>query len=352
MPRQPKPFFHRGWWVTDVGGQRTKLAQGRANRKQADIVFHDMLSKVDYSASGKTVPQVAVWELCEQFLDWVKIHRAAKTFSDYHDWLARWIKLNGTRLARDIRPLDLEQWKATLVKSGLKACTVNHAIIAVQTAWNWAVRNELLPVSPLSKVEKLYAEGRQRILTPDEFRALLRHATALFRQVLLVFRLTGARPSELRKLTWEQVNWEHHCWVIRKHKTTRTAKDRNKPRIIPMPPIVERLLQWRLRRYGPTKYVFLNRYGRPWSINAFRCRMRRLREEAEVVADENGETIVLYTTRHSFATAAIAAGVTDRRLSELLGHTDPKMTQRYVHLAHGDLYKASRQATDGYMSGK
>ena len=27
--RRPKPFFHRGWWCTNVGGTRTKLAKGR-----------------------------------------------------------------------------------------------------------------------------------------------------------------------------------------------------------------------------------------------------------------------------------------------------------------------------------
>jgi integrase len=351
MPRVPKPFFHRGWWVTDVGGQRTKLAHGRNNRQQAKQALLEMLAKASYSPAGKTTPQLAVWELCEQFLDWVKIHRSPKTFADYHDGLSHWVKLHGKRRARDIRPLDLEQWKAALVKAGKKPCTVNHAIIAVQTCWNWAVRNELLPSNPLGKVEKLFTEGRQRVLTLDEFRALLQHADALFRQVLLVFRLTGARPAEFRQLTWDQVNWEHHCWVIQRHKTTRTAKVK-KPRIVPMPPIVENLLRWRLRVYGQTERVFLNEDGKPWTNNALRCRMRRLREKAGITPDANGENIVMYSTRHTFATAAIASGVSDKRLSELLGHTDSKTTQRYVHLAHGDLHKAVQEATVGYISPK
>src|SRR5262245_6475321 len=232
MPRRAKPFFHRGWWVTDVGGQRTKLAQGRENRKQAEQAFHEMLAKASYSPEAKTVQQVAVWELCEQFLDWVQIHRAEKTFSDYHDCLSRWVKLHGKKLARDVRPLDLEQWKADLLKSGKKPCTVNHAIVAVQTCWNWGVKNELLPSSPFAKVEKLHTDGRQRVLMPEELRLLLRHSDALFRQVLLVFRLTGIRPGELVQLGWDQVDWESRCWIIRKHKATRTAKVR-KPRVIP-----------------------------------------------------------------------------------------------------------------------
>src|SRR5262249_13161991 len=144
--------------------------------------------------------------------------------------------------------------------------------IAVQTCWNWGVRNELLQSSPLARVEKLHAEGRQRVMTPCEFRTMLRHSDALFRQVLLVFRLTGVRPGEFRNLTWGQVNWDHQCWVIRKHKASRTAKDK-KPRIVPMPPIVEALLRWRMQRYGQAGHVFLNEDGNQWQNDALRCRM-------------------------------------------------------------------------------
>src|SRR5262249_14793012 len=177
------------------------------------------------------------------------------------------------------------------------------------------------------------------------------HGDALFRQVLIVFRLTGMRPGEFGKLTWDQVCWEHHCWVIRKHKTSRTAKEK-KPRIVPMPPIVEKLLLWRLRKYGATARVFLNEDGKPWQYNALRCRMRRLRDRAGIVPDVAGESFVMDTARHSYATAAVSSGVSDRRLADLMGHTNTKTTQRYIHLAHYDLYKAALEATAGYMSPK
>ena len=88
MPRQPKPFIHRGCWVTDIGGSRTKLAQGREKKKDAEQAFYEMLAKRGSDPEAKTVPQLAVWELCEQFLDWVKLHRSAGRFADYHHYLA------------------------------------------------------------------------------------------------------------------------------------------------------------------------------------------------------------------------------------------------------------------------
>jgi integrase len=353
MPRQPKPFFHRGWWITDIGGQRTKLARGEENRKIAEQALYELLSKRGNESDGKTVQQLAVWELCEQFLEWIQLHRSKSTFADYHHWLSRWVKLHGKKRARDVRALDLESWKATLAKSGLKPCTVNHAIVAAQTAWNWAVKNELLPSSPLRHVEKLFADGRQRVITPDEFRSLLRHCfDAVFRQVLLAIRLTGARPGELRKLTWEMVDFDNHIWVIRKHKTSRTAKE-GRPRIVPMPPIVERLLRWRLRKYGhQSRFVFLNSAGKPWTKDALVQRMESVRRRAGIVPNEDGETLVLYSARHSYATTAIASKVTDRRLADLLGHTTTRTTQRYIHLAHSDLHKAALEATSSIFRRK
>jgi integrase len=225
---------------------------------------------------------------------------------------------------------------------------VNHAIIAVKTCWSWGLKNDLLPLNPLQKVQKLHAEGRERTFTPEEFLALLRNSDALFRQVLLFFRLTGIRPGEFCRLTWEQVDFDNHILVIRRHKGRRTSRVK-KPRLIHLPPAAESLLRWRLQKYGPTERVFLNGDAQPWRYNALRCRMRRLRVRAGIGPDENGERIVLYTARHTFGTQAAAAGVTDRRLADLMGHTDPKMTQKYIHLANPDLRRAALEATKDYL---
>lgn len=217
MSRQAKPFFHRGWWKTDVGGVRTKLAHGFKNKEQAEQAFHEMLAKMGGQPVTKTVHQMAVWELCDQFLDWVKLHRSNATFRDYLHFQAGpkdkrwqgWVPRHGKSLARNIGKLDLEEWKKHLVEQGLRPCSVNHGLVAVQRCWNWALDNDVLPSNPLRKVEHLPTEGRERVATPAEFRSLLRHSSdALFRQILLTYRRTGARPGEVRKLTWPMVKWD------------------------------------------------------------------------------------------------------------------------------------------------
>ncbi len=96
MPRRPKPFFHRGWWCTNVGGTRTKLAQGRENKDAAEDALLDLLNERQQHPDRKTYPQLTVRDLCEKFLDWVELHRSLDTYHDYRDWLNRWQKLHGT----------------------------------------------------------------------------------------------------------------------------------------------------------------------------------------------------------------------------------------------------------------
>jgi integrase/recombinase XerD len=288
----------------------------------------------------------------------VQLHRSQDTYDDYHDWLDRWQKLHGTRRAREIQADDLEEWKQALAKQDLSPWTINHAVVAVKTCWSWGQKNDFLPFNRLQKVQKLDAEGRERTFSPEEFLNLLRHSDAIFRQVLLLLRLTGIRPGEFSRLTWNQVDFGNHVLVIRRHKSRRTAKTK-KPRIIHRPPAAERLLLWRLEKLGHTletlpatilgERVFLNGDGQPWKYNALRCRMRRLRVRAGIGPDENGERIVLYTARHTFGSRAAAAGVSDRRLADLMGHTDPKMTQKYIHLSDPDLRIAALKATSGYL---
>jgi integrase len=351
MSRRAKPFFHRGSWWTNAGGQRTRLAKGRQNRKQAEDALIDLLKalKDRPTPTEPATPagaDLTVTDLSDRFLAWVELHRSKDTHDDYRDWLARWKRFHGTRPAKDIKSLDLEDWKSTLASTGVSNWTINHAIVAVKVCWSWAVKYDLLSLNPLAKVQKLDTDGRSRVFTADEFRSLLRGADVVFRRILLFLRLTGLRPGELCRLSWADVDLANGVAVLRRHKTYRKTR---RPRIVHLPLPAKHLLRF-LARSGTEGPVFRGRGGRPFTVNGLRCRMKRLRERVGIGPDQNGENIVLYTTRHTFGSRAAAAGVTDRRLADLMGHTDPKMTQKYIHLANPDLQRAVSEATKAYLA--
>lgn len=205
----------------------------------------------------------------------------------------------------------------------------------------------LLKNNPLRSVPKPILGQRERILTPKEAAHLLRGSDRDFRTFLLAMRHTIARPQEVRAFQWFHLVYEPApMFVLRDFKAKARRKDRASVRLIPLDDRMVRLLN-RLackRQPHPDDFVFLNGQGKPWTANAVRCRMRRLRDKLGLGPDENGEQVVAYTMRHTAATRACSRGIRDRVLAELMGHTSTTTTQRYQHLQAEHLSDAIKRA--------
>jgi integrase len=87
---------------------------------------------------------------------------------------------------------------------------------------------------------------------------------------------TGCRPCEAAQLCWADVR--EGCIVLARHKTARTQK-RPKPRIIPLHPVVVRLLIT-IRRRDEGERVFVNHRRTPWNKSNLALRVQRARLKA------------------------------------------------------------------------
>jgi integrase len=186
---------------------------------------------------------------------------------------------------------------------------------------------------------------RERVLTRGERVGLLRGAEMAFRRFMLAMICTMARPQEVRALRWDQLRGDGTAFVLDQFKGKGRRRDGVRVRVLPVNARLARLLARLARRpaHLSSDRVFLNGDGRPWTANAVRCRMRRLR--ARLGLDQGAEPVVCYTLRHTAATDATANGVTDRVLAELMGHASTRTTARYQHLQIGHLTAAIEQAT-------
>ncbi|OAI54975.1 hypothetical protein AYO44_13885 [Planctomycetaceae bacterium SCGC AG-212-F19] len=343
MPRVAKPYLHRGWFVTNIGGERRKLCRESEGMTLAQEAL-DRLKVERHDNRGKTFPKLTVAELSALFLQYCEVDKAPGTVTHYNSKLKPFVARFGSQPVRQLHLTDGVTFKKALIEKKLENCTINHHVRAAKTALNWAVDAEFLPKNPWRKIKFLPEEGRQRIVTDDEFLALLRHCTdALYKQILIALRYTAARPGELRSLTWTMVNWQTHCWIIpvRKTKTGTTAKQ-PKPRIIPMIPLIERLLRHRQAKCGQNELVFPDLHGMQWKVDTFCQRFARLRERAGIT-EKDGETLVLYSNRHTRLTE-LATDLSAPILQAVAGHTTFGMTQRYLHIANQEVYKAVMEA--------
>lgn len=338
MARIARPWFYKqtGWWMVYVNGRKEKLAEGRANKKQALIRLNELQLQALTNPAPES-PQQTVASVIEGYQDFASRRLAASTVAMRWPYLQSFAEKHGWRPISQCRPEHMDQWLDE--HPGWKSdWTKNSAIRNVQVAFNWAVKiGRRIKENPFAGVTHHTGEPRRDVY-PEEFQAILRASGesavhwkkttpgARFRQILIFLRFTGCRPSEAAKLLWSDIDWRTNCIVLKKHKTARTQKT-PRPRVIPMHPVVVKLLQL-LQRRTEADHVFLNRYRRPWKKDALVLRMMRARETAGVPSEAK-----LYGVRHAFGTRAILNAVDIKTVAELMGHTSTRTTEGYLHLA-------------------
>ncbi len=275
--------------------------------------------------------------LCEAFLDFSHRNNESSTYEAYRAFLQSFTDLHGAVPVRDLKPYHVSRWLDG--QAGWGQSTRRGAITAVKRALNWAADEGLIPTNPLKSVKKPPVQHRDKILSPEEQKAIAEAPRdQAFRQFVFAMEQTGCRPGEVAAVCAGQVDLDAGTWTFQRHKTVKKTR---KPRVVYLTaPMVE--LCRRLSAERPTGPLFLNSRGRAWSRNAIRCRFRRLRKKLNL-----DKGVVAYAYRHTFATAGLEGGVPIATMAELLGHASTQMiSEHYSHLdqktAH--LREAARRA--------
>jgi integrase len=319
--------------MVKIGGKPTKLVKGKTNREEAERLLHELLSK---TARQPDRLDARVADIVEAFLRHSRIHYAPDTSRIHRYYCQLFAEACGQVQARELRPYHISRWvdKKREAEEWGESTVFNAKRIAFRVC-NWAVEEGLLTDNPLKGMKRPKPSPRQRAMTEEEFELLYQHAGGPFRDFLLALHGTGARPIELRQLKWTQVHEDR--LILEKGKT---SKKTGKARIIFLTPQVREMFQ-RLDHSSP--YVFLNVRGKPWTMNAVRLQVARLKKALRLPSD-----ICAYLCRHGFGTRAIMNGVNPAVVAELMGHSSLEMVSKvYVHLAdqHQHLRDALEQIT-------
>jgi integrase len=220
-------------------------------------------------------------------------------------------------------------------KEHLSRRTVRAVGAVISVALEKAVRLDMIPVNPMSKVELPPAEKPQaRSLTLEEVKALRRVCrgdwTYLFVELALA---TGLRRGELLALEWPDVDHSRRALSVSKslEETAKGLKLKlpksGKGRALTLPHSVLVLLP----RYGARGelkkgLIFPGPDGK-WRKPAIVSQVivRRLRKAGIAGAS-------LHSLRHTHATALLSRGMPVPAVSVRLGHADPNITLKaYGH---------------------
>ncbi len=213
----------------------------------------------------------------------------------------------------------------------------NRALALLSKMFNltelWGLRPDAS--NPCRHLKKYKENKRERFLTVDEIGRLgealrmaeeaklcSRYAVAAFRLLIL----TGARHSEIQLCKWEYVDLNRG--IIRLPESKTGAKFIHLGRVA-----VELLRQ--LPRVEGNPYVICSDHKLDEPIAYLESAWRKLCKWAGI------EGVRIHDLRHTFASNAVAMGMSLPMIGRLLGHTQTQTTARYAHLAIDPVLEAA-----------
>jgi integrase len=410
MPRQARPRWHKGrrQWYANVG-ERGPDGRAREVFAPAAIGERDEGRAWEWFEAERKRRETAA-PPSEVTAEWVAEHYLAaaekrrdegrfqpEQFANQARHLGIFADALGARVAATLGPDDLTRLGEHLLSLYSPAYARN-VLATVRQAFGWAVREKLLPASPIKgyKAPTLprspvrFAERAEAAAFLGFWRAAARRDTIRGRYERLTLLLeralirTGARPKELCVLRWSDIDWRgwtsaagHRCAkAVIPPDRWKAGKATGKPRTIYFTPALTRALA-RVRDRGGARResVFVHGAGRagagagePWPSGSrlsraiLRVRRRLIawqagvrgrieagdrvepweRRRAEVpVQDEGHNRLVNYRWRHTAISTLLMLGVDVPTVAELTG-TSPEMIYRhYGHLLDAHLAAAA-----------
>jgi len=338
-----------------------------------DDGWHSMEHALD--AANKTEAKAALitWRAKEEAAA-AKDEESPKADSDLSEWVKSYIDgleksqaveastINGYRISwthvRDdladetvagITAARCREWETSMLSDGnLSASTVRKAHRLLKAAMGQAVSDGIRPDNPLSDIRQpklpfvrpnaLDAESRRRLVEGLEGSP----ETATSMAVMLAL-YTGMREGEICGLMWRDVDLESRVlWVRRsigrgEHETYVKATKTNRDRDIPLGDTLTRhLAAWKATYkkrcaddkvlFEPAKLYVIGRTDGSFENPTVLGREWRASSKLLGLTGTEGRRVTFHDLRHSFATAAISAGIDVKTVSSILGHANAAMT--------------------------
>jgi integrase len=297
-------FQYRGQRYTGCIGPVSKtVAKEILSKKKAEAVEgrYELPSR-------KPTPKLE--EFVKEYFAYYRANRRPRS-AERHETSYRAMRATfGHVRLSDISPLALERYKRQRKEDGVSKATINRELAFLKNLFTKAIEWGKAVENPVKRV-RLYREqnGRTRYLTEDEEARLLAVCSPQLRPLVITALHTGFRASELRSLTWDDVD------VRRRMITVRADYAKNgEARSVPMNQLLtDTLKSVKLANYQGER-VFCNREGTPY--RSFRSAFERAVRKAEI------KDFTFHDLRHTFASRLVMAGVDLPTVKELLGHRE------------------------------
>ena len=251
-----------------------------------------------------------------------------------------------------ISKIDVENYKEHLKSLGLADPTVNRHLSTLcrmfsrlaeykeaKQANGYNFENVQIPrkdQNPCLGIRKVSEIPRSRrvVLTPDEFKLLKQYADEDLKDILNALIWTRLRPSDIRRITSNNINWHTRQLEGIQNKTITTRNPSGVPYFVPLVGPLEDLIKRRVKAVRPGSPLF------PW---------RNMQKRWEAARKHAGLFLVqMRDLRRTGATNLLDSGEDFVTVSKGLGHTTTRMTERYVPRRKSHLESSVRRLVETF----
>ena len=297
------------------------------------------LSNIDEKVATQNAkpPELHVSELFERYVFPHNVHRKRSHHRDVEMYNLRIKPAFGSKLLSAVSRRDVQLFHTQLLQEKKAPATCDHYVKLIRSAFNHAVRWELIDKSPLNGIKLYNADNRvENVPDSQQLESLLRvlqtDENRTVCQIALMLLATGARVSELLNAKWSMLDRQNHVWRI--PATTSKSK---KIRSVPLSEAAMDVIN-QLNTENMYEYLFVNeKTGLPYTtVHKVWCRLK---------AKAGLPKMRLHDLRHCNASWMVSSGISLYIVQDILGHSDPKITMRYSHVASDVKLNASNTAS-------
>jgi integrase len=342
-----------GWWsegVTQAECERL-LARLKENHRwgQGPMTLKEMRGSSGAPAAGEAETRKNGLTLAiffeQEYLPKAKMNKAPFTVYQEARNIRSWLAPLADMPLNSITTADLENLVvAPMMAAGKSPRTIKFAPDTFCVVWNTAKSLSLVSgENPASSVKRPRQDNKRvRFLSraeATELLAVLKERSMYVHDLSLLSLFSGLRLGECLALTWAEVDFENGLIFV---KDTKTGRNRHAYIIAEIQDMLNR------RHAGKQKAarVFPKMpQSKIWSVFSQAVQDLGLNDG---ITDRR-QKLVFHSLRHTFASWLVQMGKPLYTVSQLLGHSDVKMTMRYAHLAP-DTQRAAAKDLETFLS--
>lgn len=270
--------------------------------------------------------------MTDHYFPYAKIHKRSWVRDDQLYRIRIKEKFGDSKLSAITR-YQVLQFQNSLSLLNLSPASQDHHIKLLRRVFNLAVQWEFLEKNVLAGIKLLLVDNELHDVADDE---QLQRLVEVLRtdenrpvcNILMFLLSTGARLNEALQATWSQVDLEKGIWTIPADR----AKSK-RSRTVPLNESAMYVLAEasKMKRFDA---IFANpATGKPFTT--ITRVWYRLRKAAGI------KEMRIHSLRHQFASLIVSSGRSLFDVQVLLGHSDPRVSQRYAKLSVQALKEAS-----------